>query len=125
MQMDWVKHIDWAAWISTLLLIILFRESAVWIMTQLNYPELGNLIGLLSLLIVLLIWRKMAPIPVRIVDATNRLMKESAFAFLPISAGSLIMLLHMGEKIPVFLMILCLSTLIPLWLYAKIAKRWL
>ena len=50
--MNWIKRIDWPAWIGTLLLIIVFREASVWLMTQLNHPELGNLVGLLSLLIV-------------------------------------------------------------------------
>ena len=59
------------------------------------------------------------------VDVNNKLMKESAFAFLPISAGSLVMLVYMGNEIPLFLLVLCLSTLIPLWIYAKMAKRWL
>ena len=53
--MNWIKHIDWSAWISTLLLIVIFREASVWLMTQLNHPELGNLVGLLSLLIALLL----------------------------------------------------------------------
>ncbi|WOE33127.1 MULTISPECIES: hypothetical protein [unclassified Acinetobacter] len=123
--MDWVKKIDWTAWFATIVLIVVFRESALWLMTQLHYPELGNLTGLLSLLIVLVIWRKLGHIPPRLIDTNNKLMKESAFAFLPISAGSLIMLLHMGEKIPTFVAILFISTLIPLWVYAKIAKRWL
>jgi len=35
------------------------------------------------------------------------------------------MLVHMGHKIPAFLLILFVSTLIPLWVYAKMAKRWL
>lgn len=123
--MDWLKRVDWTAWIAIILLIIVFRETSLWIMTQLNFPELGNLVGLLSLLIVLFIWRIVGHIPTRLVDATNKLMKESAFAFLPISAGSLIMLVHMGDKIPTFLVVLFVSTLIPLWVYAKIAKRWL
>lgn len=123
--MSRIKHIDWPAWIGTLLLIIVFRESSVWIMTQLNHPELGNLVGLLSLLAVLFTWRKLSKIPARLVDTNNKIMKESAFAFLPISSGSLIMLTHMGKQIPIFLIVLCISTLIPLWLYAKMAKRWL
>jgi hypothetical protein len=102
-----------------------FREASVWIMTQFNHPELGNLVGLLSLLAVLFTWRKLSKIPARLVDTNNKIMKESAFAFLPISAGSLIMLTHMGKQIPIFLIVLCISTLIPLWLYAKMAKRWL
>lgn len=123
--MNWIKHIDWPAWIGTLLLIIVFREAAVWITTQLEHPELGNLVGLISLLIVLFSWRRWSKIPARLVDTNNKIMKESAFAFLPVSAGSLMMLVHMGHKIPAFLLILFVSTLIPLWVYAKMAKRWL
>ena len=123
--MSRIKHIDWPAWIGTLLLIIVFREASVWIMTQFNHPELGNLVGLLSLLAVLFTLRKLSKIPARLVDTNNKIMKESAFAFLPISAGSLIMLTHMGKQIPIFLIVLFISTLIPLWLYAKMAKRWL
>lgn len=123
--MQFIKSIDWPAWIGLLILIIGFREASVWLMTQLNRPELGNLTGLLSLLVVLFIWRKWKSVPIRIVDVNNKIMKESAFAFLPISAGSLMMLLHMGKEIPVFLVVLTVSTLIPLWIYAKMAKRWL
>lgn len=123
--MDFLKRIDWTAWITTILLIVVFREGALWLMTQFSHPELGNLVGLLSLLIILCIWRRFGHVPIKLVDTNNRLMKESAFAFLPISAGSLIMLVQMGEKIPIFLLILFTSTLIPLWVYAKIAKRWL
>ncbi|WP_312332640.1 hypothetical protein [Acinetobacter variabilis] len=123
--MNWIKHIDWPAWIGTLLLIIVFREASVWLMTQLDHPELGNLVGLISLLVTLFVWRYFGKIPARLVDTNNKLMKESAFAFLPISAGALIMLMHMGQKIPAFMLVLCLSTLLPLWIYAKMAKRWL
>lgn len=123
--MQFIKSIDWPAWIGLLILIIGFREASVWLMTQLNRPELGNLVGLLSLLVVLFLWRKWKSVPIRIVDVNNKIMKESAFAFLPISAGSLMMLLHMGKEIPLFLVVLTVSTLIPLWIYAKMAKRWL
>ena len=123
--MNWIKNIDWPAWIATLLLIVVFREGSVWIMTQLNHPELGNLVGLISLLIVLFAWRYFSKLPPRLIETNNKLMKESAFAFLPISAGSLIMLIQLGQKIPAFMLVLCLSTLLPLWIYAKMAKRWL
>lgn len=123
--MDQFKNIDWQAWSGTLALIIVVRESAVWIMTQLSHPELGNLVGLLSLLGVLLLWRKFKKIPARLVDTNNKLMKESGFAFLPVCAGSLLMLVSMGKEIPLFLLVMCVSTLIPLWIYAKMAKKWL
>lgn len=120
--MDQLKGIDWQAWIFTLGLIIFFREASVFIMSQFNHPELGNLTGLLSLLVVLVVWRKFKKIPARLVDTNNKLMKESGFAFLPICAGSLIMLVSMGKEIPLFLVIMFVSTLIPLWIYAKMAK---
>lgn len=123
--MQWIKTIDWPIWIGVLCLIIGFREASVWLMTQFNRPELGNLVGLLSLLIVLFTWRKIKNLPQRLVDVNNKIMKESAFAFLPISAGSLMMMVHMGKEIPVFLAVLTFSTLVPLWIYAKMAKRWL
>ena len=94
-------------------------------MTQFSHPELGNLVGLLSLLGVLLLWRKFKKIPARLVDTNNKLMKESGFAFLPVCAGSLLMLVSMGKEIPLFLLVMCVSTLIPLWIYAKMAKKWL
>ena len=120
-----LKEMDWPALFATLVLIIAVREAAVWLMTQLNHPELGNLFGLFGLLIALLIWRRISHIPKRLVDANQHIMKESAFAFLPICAGSVMMLVHMGKEIPVFLLVLTLSTLLPLWVYAYLAKRWL
>lgn len=72
--MNWIKRIDWPAWIGTLLLIIVFREASVWLMTQLNHPELGNLVGLLSLLIALFTWRYFGKLPARLVDTNNKLM---------------------------------------------------
>ena len=123
--MEQLKRIDWQAWIFFFFLIIFFREASVWLMTQFNHPELGNLTGLLSLLFILVLWRKFKKIPARLVDTNNKLMKESGFAFLPICAGSLIMLVHMGKEIPLFLLVMFISTLIPLWIYAKMAKKWL
>ena len=123
--MNFITRIDWTAWIGTILLIILYREGALWVTSQFNHPELGNLVGLISLLITLALWRKFGTLPVRLVDTNNKIMKESAFAFLPISAGSLLMITQMGEKIPAFLIVLFVSTLIPLWIYAKLSQRWI
>lgn len=123
--MDYFRQIDWPAWGVTIFLIVLFREGAVLGMTALNFPELGNLVGLLSLLLCLIIWRKFKHIPSRIIDTNNRLMKESGFAFLPVCAGSLMTLIYMGGEMPPFIFIMLISTLIPLWIYAKMAKKWL
>ena len=107
------------------ILLTTFVFFILWLMGQFSHPELGNLVGLLSLLIALFTWRYFGKLPARLVDTNNKLMKESAFAFLPVSAGALMMLVHMGQKIPAFLFIMFFSTLIPLWIYAKMAKRWL
>lgn len=121
-----IKHIDWSAWISNIALIVVFREISVWCMTSLNHPELGNLVGLISLLICLILWRVIKKtLPQRIMTTNSAIMKQSAFAFLPISAGALLTFSTMGREIPIFLIILLISTLIPLWLYAKISKRFL
>lgn len=119
------RKFDWPALLFTLVLIVLVRETAVWLMGLIHYPELGNLVGLLSFLMVLLTWRHFKPLPVRILDATTHIMKESAFAFLPISAGAIIMLAHLGHELPWFLFILVFSTLISLGLYAHAAKHWM
>lgn len=79
--MDKIKSIDWTAWVITLLLIIGFREGSVVVMRAFGHPELGNLVGLISLLIILLIWRKFKKIPLRIVDTNNKIMKESIRVF--------------------------------------------
>lgn len=122
--MLWNKY-DWPALLATLALIVLIRESCVWLMGVFGHPELGNLLGLLLLLAILVAWRKIKPLPIRMLDATTHIMKESAFAFLPVSAGSIIMLAHLGQELPWFLFILVFSTLASLWLYAQLAKRWL
>lgn len=119
------NKIDWSALCLTLLLIIVVRESSVWLMGKVGHPELGNLIGLGILLVILIIWRRFKALPLRMIDANARIMKESAFAFLPISAGAVLMLIAMGKTIPAFLFVMTVSTLIPLWLYAKMSKRWL
>ncbi len=58
-----------------------FREGSVVVMRAFGHPELGNLVGLISLLIVLLIWRKFKKIPLRLVDTNNKVMKESGLLF--------------------------------------------
>ena len=123
--MSWIQHINWRAWIGTVLLIISFREIAVWGMSALGKPELGNLAGLIALLIVLFTWRKVSTIPLALIETNNKIMRESAFAFLPICAGALFTLGQLGNKIYLILGVLFFSTLFPLWLYAKISKRWL
>lgn len=119
------NRIDWSALLATMVLIVSVREIAVWVMSLLGYPKLGNLIGLASLLVILIGVRYFASISPRLVEANNRIMKDGLFAFLPTSGGSLFILMVMGAEIPMFLVVLLVSTLIPMWVYAKMAKKWL
>ena len=116
---------DWLALLYTVALIIAVREAAVWIMSKLDHPALGNLFGLFALLVLLIVWRKLGSLPKRMLDANAKIMKESALAFLPISAGSILMLTSLGHELAAIIFILFFATLLPLWLYAKMAKRWL
>jgi hypothetical protein len=119
------QRIDWLALFLTILLIVIVRESAVWLMDLVGHRELGNLVGLFGLLIGLLLYKQLRPLSSRLLDANIRIMKESALAFLPIAAGAGVMLQRLGHELPWVLLIMLVSTLLPLWLYARLAKRWL
>lgn len=119
------SNIDWIALLCTIALIVLVRESAVWLMDQLGHRELGNLVGLFGLLAGLLIYKHVRPLSSRLLDANTRIMKESALAFLPIAAGAGVMLERLGAELPWVVLIMVVSTVLPLWLYARFAKRWL
>lgn len=117
--------LDWQALMIVIIMIIVARESCVWLMTQFGHPELGNLCGLVLLLLFLIVLRRYAQIPSRWINANAIIMREGALAFLPISAGAILMLVSMGSDIFAFLSIMTISTLLPLWGYAVLAKRWL
>lgn len=119
------RQIDYPAWLGTIALIVVYRETSVWVATQFNHPELGNLLGLIALLITLSFVRIYSTIPIRLIDTTNKLMRESGFAFVPQSAAACFAIFLLGDELFGFVLILFISTLFPLWLYAKLAKRWL
>lgn len=102
--------------------IVTMRESSVWLMQQFGRGAFGNLFGLVLLLSVLLILRRYRVLPVAWVDANNLIMRESAFAFLPIAAGAFVATWALGREIWTVLFILVMSTLIPLWIYARLAQ---
>lgn len=117
--------IDWKALGLTLLLVIVFREASVALMQLLGHPELGNLVGLFALLACLLIYRRWRVLSQRLIDANTRIMKESAIAFLPIAAGAGVMMASLGHELGWFIVVMTVSTLLPLWGYAWLSKRWL
>lgn len=117
--------IDWSALGLTVLLVIVFREVSVALMQLLGHPELGNLVGLFALLATLLIYRRWRALSTRMLNANTRIMKESAIAFLPIAAGAGVMMAGLGQELGWFIVVMTVSTLVPLWGYAWLSKRWL
>ncbi len=117
--------IDWPALGLTLLLVIVFREASVILMQRIGHPELGNLVGLFTLLVLLLVYRRWRVLSTRMIDANTRIMKESAIAFLPIAAGAGVMMAGLGHELGWFIVVMTVSTLVPLWVYAWLSKRWL
>lgn len=117
---------DWKMLLIVAIIIIFIRETSVWLMTMIGYANLGNLFGLFLLLGFALAYRHFkGDIPNRVIVANSRILKESIFAFLPICAGVGILLANLGNDTVKIVLIMCISTLIPLWLYAYLVRRWL
>lgn len=117
---------NWKMLLIVAVIIIFIRETSVWLMTLVGYENLGNLFGLFLLFGFALAYRHFkGDIPNRIVVANSRILKEGIFAFLPICAGVGILLSNLGDDTFKIVLIMCISTLIPLWLYAYLVKKWL
>lgn len=119
-------NFDWKMLVVVAVIIIFIRETSVWLMTLIGYENLGNLFGLFLLLGLALAYRHFkGDIPNRIVAANSRILKEGIFAFLPICAGVGILLSNLGNDTFKIVLIMLISTLLPLWLYAYLVKKWL
>lgn len=117
---------DWQMLLIVAILIVFIREISVWLMTLVGYANLGNLVGLFLLLGFALAYRHFkGDIPERIVAANSKILKEGIFAFLPICAGVGILLSNLGNDTFKIVLIMLISTLFPLWLYAYLIKKWL
>lgn len=117
---------DWQMLVVVAAMIIFIRETSVWLMTLVGYENLGNLVGLFLLVGFALAYRHFkGDIPNRIVVANSRILKEGIFAFLPICAGVGILLSNLGNDTFKIVLIMLISTLIPLRLYAYLVQKWL
>ncbi len=117
---------DWQMLVVVAAMIIFIREMSVWLMTQIGYENLGNFLGLFILFGFATAYRRYkGEVPSRIVIANSKILKESIFAFLPICAGVGILLAHLGNDTYKIVLIMLISTLFPLRLYAYLVKKWL
>tara|TARA_R100000935_G_scaffold8657_1_gene18023 strand:+ start:166 stop:558 length:393 start_codon:yes stop_codon:yes gene_type:complete len=109
----------------TLAMVITVRESAVMVCQWLGIEKAANIVGLLTMFCILIVWRFIKGIPSWLTQASNTLLVDSGFAFLPVSAGAGLLLFGLGDELWGFMLTILISTLIPLWGFAVLSNRWL
>ncbi len=115
----------WMALILTLALVILVRETALIICQWAGIEKAANIVGLVAMFLILVVWRLVRGLPKWITSASNVLLVDSGFAFLPVSAGAGILLFELGDEFWGIMLTMIISTLIPLWALGLLANRWL
>ncbi|MEK6199878.1 MAG: CidA/LrgA family protein [Psychrobacter sp.] len=115
----------WMALLLTLIMVITVRESAVIVCQWAGIDKAANIIGLLTMFSILIVWRFIKGIPSWLTQASNTLLVDSGFAFLPVSAGAGLLLFALGDELWGVMLTILISTLIPLWGFAVLSNRWL
>ena len=115
----------WMALLLTLIMVITVRESAVIVCQWAGIEKAANIVGLLTMFFILIVWRFIKGVPSWLTQASNTLLVDSGFAFLPVSAGAGLLLFGLGDELWGFMLTILISTLIPIWGFAVLANRWL
>jgi putative effector of murein hydrolase LrgA (UPF0299 family) len=115
----------WLAIILTLAMVILVRESAVVICQWAGIEKAANIVGLVAMFCILMAWRLLKGLPSWLTQASNTLLVDSGFAFLPVSAGAGLLLFALGDELWGVMATMIISVLIPLWGLAILSNRWL
>ncbi|SNT69013.1 CidA/LrgA family protein [Psychrobacter sp. LV10R520-6] len=115
----------WIALSLTLVMVIVVRESAVIICQWAGIEKAANVVGLVVMFLILMAWRLIRGLPNWLTRASNILLVDSGFAFLPVSAGAGLLLFALGDELWGVMLTMVISTLIPLWGLAILANRWL
>ena len=115
----------WLAVLLTLIMVITVRESAVIICRSYGIEQAANVVAMVAMFLLLVIWRMTKGLPNWLTRASNVLLVDSGFAFLPVSAGAGILLFGLGDELWGIMLTMAISTLIPLWGLAILANRWL
>ncbi|WP_114701162.1 CidA/LrgA family protein [Psychrobacter proteolyticus] len=120
------SHIPlWLALVLTLTMVIIVRETAVIICQMAGIEKAANIVGLVAMFVILIAWRLLKGLPSWLTQASNTLLVDSGFAFLPVSAGAGLLLFALGDELLGVMITMIVSTLIPLWGLALLANRWL
>ena len=115
----------WMALLLTLIMVITVREAAVIVCQWAGIEKAANIVGLLTMFFILIVWRFIKGVPSWLTQASNTLLVDSGFAFLPVSAGAGLLLFGLGDELWGFMLTILISTLIPIWGFAVLANRWL
>ena len=115
----------WMALLLTLIMVITVREAAVIVCQWAGIEKAANIVGLLTMFFILIVWRFIKGVPSWLTQASNTLLVDSGFAFLPVSAGAGLLLFGLGDELWGFMLTILISTLIPIWGFAILANRWL
>lgn len=106
-------------------MVIFVRETAVLVCQWAGIEKAANIVGLVAMFVVLMAWRLLKGLPIWLTQASNTLLVDSGFAFLPVSAGAGLLLFALGDELWGVMLTMLISTLIPLWGLALLANRWL
>lgn len=109
----------------TLAVVVVIRESALVLCQALGFPSAANIVGMITLFFLLMVCRFTVGIPEWISNASNTLLVDSGFAFLPVSAGAGLLIFGLGDELWGVVLTIVVSTLIPLWGLAKLSNLWL
>ena len=115
----------WMALLLTLIMVITVREAAVIVCQWAGIEKAANIVGLLTMFFILIVWRFIKGVPSWLTQASNTLLVDSGFAFLPVSAGAGLLLFGLGDELWGFMLTILISTLIPIWGFAVLTNRWL
>ena len=115
----------WLAVLLTLIIVITVRETAVIICRSFGIEQAANVVAMVAMFLILVAWRLLKGLPDWLTRASNVLLVDSGFAFLPVSAGAGILLFGLGDELWGVMLTMAISTLIPLWGLAILANRWL
>ncbi|MDO4699256.1 MAG: CidA/LrgA family protein [Moraxella sp.] len=115
----------WFGMIATIAVVVGVRELALFVCSLLGMPTATNIVGLVGLFAILMGVRSLVGLPNWLTQSASVLLVDSGFAFLPVSAGAGILLFGLGEELIFVCVIIGVSVIVPLWLFAKLSQKWL
>ena len=74
----------WLALLLTLAIVVIVRESALLLCQWAGIEKAANIVGLVAMFVILIVWRLLKGLPEWITRASNLLLVDSGFAFLPV-----------------------------------------